>query len=282
MKVLTCTATRRRLQAYHDQELPIGEQIDVSAHLEWCDHCAAALGELQLLRNALRTASPGRAALTDDESISLQGMVINRVRAEANLSWSVRLRSMFDDMHMVYAGLGAGAATVACVMIMLSMMRFATSERSPGSNQNPVNPVVVDARMLLPRALDRNFMTLVDSRTTYSGDEAVYTLSAVVTREGRVVNLELHPVDKAAARPTKSETQAMKNMIEAISEARFEPARVSGIPVAMNMVWMVAYTTVRGTKDPMVIEMPSNPVARKRRVDLMNDSVLPKPERARV
>jgi hypothetical protein len=277
MKVLTCTATRRRLQAYHDQELPISEQIDVSAHLEWCDKCADALSELQLLRSALRSAAPGRSiALTEDESISLRAMVVNRIKAEENLSWSSRLRELFDDMHMVYAGLGAGAATVACLMVLLSMMRFATSERSPGSNQNPV---VVDARMLFPRALDRNFMALTDGGRSHSEDDAVYTLSAVVTREGRIVNLELHPVEKGAPKAGSVEAQAMKNMIAALSDARFEPARVSGLPVAVNMVWLVAYTTVRGVKEP--IELPALPMAKKRRADVNFDRLPLHAERAR-
>jgi hypothetical protein len=280
MKVLTCTATRRRLQAYHDQELPISDQVNVAAHLEWCDGCATALGELQMLRRALRTVAPGRVGLSEEESISLQAMVVSRAKAEANLSWSARLRELFDDMHMVYAGLGAGAATVACVMVLFSMMRFATSERSPGSNQNPVNPVVVDARTLFPRALDSNFMALTDGRA-HNEDEAVYTLSAVVTREGRVVNLELHPVDKDAPKAGSSEAQAMKNVLNAIADARFEPARVSGLPVAVNMVWLVAYTTVRGTKDP--IELPAIPMAKKRRADVSFEPLLlPRPEKARV
>lgn len=259
MKVLTCAATRRRLQQYHDHELAISEQIDVSAHLEWCDVCAAALIELQTLRVGLRGMAPGREALTYDEGVSLQAMVVNRVRAENNASWSVRVRSMFDDMHMVYAGMGAATATVACVMIMLSMMRFATSERSPGSNQNPV---VIDAQMLMPRALDSNLLTVAGNR---SDDEGVYTLSAVVTREGRVVNLELHS-ERDLVKEGSSEALAMKSLIDAISLARFEPARVSGLPVAVNMVWLVAHTTVRGTKDPL--DSSVVPATKKRRADL--------------
>lgn len=262
MRVLTCAATRRRLQAYHDQELPISEQIDVSAHLEWCDRCAESLTELRALRSVLRTAAPGRAALTHDEAVSLQAMVVNRARAEQTVSWPVRLREMFDDMHMVYAGLGASAATVACVMIMLSMMRFATSERSLGSNQNPV--VVDAASMLMPRALDSNLLSIAGTR---GEDEAVFTLSAVVTREGRVVNLELHAPNDDVVKAGSSEAIAMKSVIDAISLARFEPAKVSGLPVAVNMVWLVAHTTVRASKSP-VIDLPTVPVARKRRVDL--------------
>jgi Putative zinc-finger len=261
MRVLTCAATRRRLQAYHDQELPISEQIDVSAHLEWCDRCGDALTELRALRSGLRAAAPGRAALTHDEAVSLQAMVVSRARAERTVSWSVRIREMFDDMHMVYAGLGASAATVACVMVMLSMMRFATSERSLGSNQNPV--VVDAASMLMPKALDSNLLSIAGDR---GEDEAVFTLSAVVTREGRVVNLELH-AQNDDVKAGSSEAIAMKSVVDAISLARFEPARVLGLPVAVNMVWLVAHTTVRATKIP-IVDLPTVPVARKRRVDL--------------
>ena len=37
MKALSCGATRRRLQAFHDGELAFGEQIAVSAHIDWCE-----------------------------------------------------------------------------------------------------------------------------------------------------------------------------------------------------------------------------------------------------
>ena len=65
MKPLTCAATRRRLQAFHDRELPFGDQIAVSAHLEWCDRCAAALAELRVgAARRCRRCAPGRAALS--------------------------------------------------------------------------------------------------------------------------------------------------------------------------------------------------------------------------
>jgi len=263
MKVLTCAAARRRLQAYHDDELTIGEQIEMGAHLEWCDPCVQALADLQMVRSALRAVSPGRASLMHEEAVSLHSSIVTRVRAERTVSWSARVRSMFEDMHFVYAGLGAGAATVTCLMIMLSMMRFATSERSPGSNENPV---VIDANILLPRALDQMLMTAMANR---GSDEGMYTLSAIVTREGRVVNLEVHP-EKTDTGDTASAAidQIAKNLAGVVSQARFEPARVAGLPVAVSMVWMVAHTTVRASvKGPF--EVPSMmPAAKKRRVDL--------------
>ena len=60
MKVLSCTAARRRLQAYHDDELSVGQQIEVDAHLETCEECTAALEELAsaAVRAARRDSRP--------------------------------------------------------------------------------------------------------------------------------------------------------------------------------------------------------------------------------
>jgi hypothetical protein len=287
MKALTCAATRRRLQAYHDDELPISEQIAVGAHLEWCDGCSASATELRLLRMVLRTAMPGRPALTTSEDSGFGPAVLSRLRAEQTASFGASVRAIFDDMHLVYAGLGATAATIVCLVIMLTMMRFATiarpdslaatvrllaalsseSERhddAAGVVQNdvlPSVPVVVDARMLMPRAFDDAFF----SARQQAGEEALFTLSAVVTREGRLVNLELHPTGDTPA-VGSSEARALEGLRGAVSRARFEPARVGGLPVPapLNMVWMVTHTTVRGTK--AALDLPAAPAAKKRRV----------------
>jgi hypothetical protein len=259
MKVLSCAAARRRLQAYHDDELSVSQQIEIDAHLEGCDDCSSVLEEFRLLRSALRMATPGRVVLTSEERAGFQASVVNRVGAENTMSVSVRLRAMFEDMHFVYAGMGAAAATVACVTIMLSMMNFAALT-SPGFNQNPV---VVDARMLMPRVLDQQGG--FDAAT--GADDAAFTLSAVVTREGRLVNLELHDEGGQTPAAGSSEARAVESMLGAMAQARFEPARVAGLPIAVNMVWLVTHTTVRGTTLPM-IALPAVPTAKKRRVDL--------------
>ena len=45
MTPLSCDATDRLLQAFHDDELPVTEQIAVASHLEWCDRCATSLAD---------------------------------------------------------------------------------------------------------------------------------------------------------------------------------------------------------------------------------------------
>jgi len=269
MKVLSCAAARRRLQAYHDDELSVGKQIELDTHLEACAECRFALEELDDLRAALRTVTPGRVALTAEEHAGFHASVVNRVGAEQRMSMSVRLRSMFEDMHFVYAGLGAAGATVSCIAIMLSMMNFAALT-NPGFNQNPV---LVDARMLMnawpaapnpmPGMLDQGF----DGRTE-GNDDGAFTLSAVVTREGRLVNLELHSEEgQAPPKAGSSEARAVQTMLGAMAQARFEPARVAGLPIAVNMVWLVTHTTVRGTDGPRVLPAAA-PVAKKRRVEV--------------
>jgi hypothetical protein len=170
-------------------------------------------------------------------------------------------------MHFVYAGLGAAGATVSCIAVMLSMMNFAALT-NPGFNQNPV---VVDARMLMnawpaapnpmPGVLDQGF----DGRAE-PADDGAFTLSAVVTREGRLVNLEVHPENGQTPAAGSSQALAVQTMLGAMSQARFEPARVAGLPIAVNMVWLMTHTTVRGTEAPKAL--PAAPAAKKRRVEI--------------
>ena len=47
MKTLSCASSRRLLQAFHDGELAIGDQIAVGAHVEWCPRCARALADVR-------------------------------------------------------------------------------------------------------------------------------------------------------------------------------------------------------------------------------------------
>jgi anti-sigma factor RsiW len=252
------------LHAFHDRELPVSDQIAVGAHLEWCGECANQYAELRFVRAALRATAPGRSTLSREESSAFTAGIVSRLSAEYHQSFFVRVREMFDDMHLVYAGVGAAAATIVCVIIMLGMMRFATKERpdslaaivnllaTPGSN---ANPVALDARIQMPRALDAAF-----SAGSSAEEDAVFALAAVVTREGRIENLEMLRAN--GGRAGVEQARVVENLMDAISRARFEPAQREGLPVAVNMIWLVAHTTVRATKhqplDPVV------PVVKKR------------------
>ena len=285
MKPLTCAATRRRLQAYHDGELPVDKQIGVAAHLEWCEPCADALEDLRAVGELLREGLPGRTASTafsEEEAGVFPGVVVNRMTVEEGVSWRARLQLMFEDGHLVYAGAAAAVAALVCVVVMIAMMRFVNSTPhpdsiaalvdllTPGSNQNPVVP---RANVQMPKPLDAAF-SAVPEMPGFGGpgglwgpwvdDEAAFTLAGVVTREGRVANLKLVSDAEHEVVPGTDEAKAIANLLDAVSRARFEPASVAGLPVAVNMVWMVAHTTVRGR-----VRAPEPPVerpVRKRRI----------------
>jgi hypothetical protein len=255
MKVLTCSATRRRLEALHDGELPIGEQVSVNAHLDWCDGCAQILEELRAMRDAIRdSALPNRSVLSDEEEVGLRSAVVGRVKAEETLSLGAVVRSTFQDMHFVYAGISAAAAAMVCLALSAGLMRAGTMPpavlaalvkgvESPGSNRHPLQ---MGVRIQMPRALQNPFSMPPIGE---SGD-GVVALAAVVTREGRVASLELlRDQGMPWIAPGNDEATLVNEMLGVASETRFEPASVEGLPVAVNVVWIVARTTVRGTPE---------------------------------
>jgi hypothetical protein len=246
MTLFTCAAVRRRLAAYHDRELPIHDMISVEGHINDCPRCAGELRDLESVGDALRlAAAPGPA----DDWTGLAPGVISRMRAEENESWSARAGRMFEDLHLVWIGLASTAATFLCGAVVLGMMHFASPERKdslssvfavmaapPGSDLNPVS---FDIRMQapsLPITGGPVADTLVESRP--SEQDLVFALSAIVSREGRVSDVSVLTTDH--------DRQQVNEILDAIARGRLEPAQFGGTPVAVNLVWLVAQTTVRG------------------------------------
>lgn len=282
MKALTCAAARRRLHAFHDAELPVSDQIAVSDHLDWCDGCASAFEDLQLLRAAIRTTTRQRPEFSDEDQRGFQRNVISRLNAEQSTSLATRLDGMFDDMRLVYAGLGATMAAMACIMMMLNMMRFVKEDQRPDSlaaivsslasesNRDTVDgmglvvPVVVDARLLLPRSSGETFAADSDADVVFDNVDCEFALAGVVTREGRVENLELvHASSGQPLAPGTAEAKALRRFMTAVARGRYEPARVDGLPVAVNKVWLVANTTVHASKNNP-LDRPVSIAAKKR------------------
>ena len=252
MTSLACTAVLRQVQAYHDDELRVADQIAVATHIDGCARCREALTELEGLGDLLRAAAPGRVPLPCDEAANFTSTVVNRARVEDEASLLSSIRELFDDRRVVYSALGGATATLACLVIMLTMMRFAGNERTdslagmmnvlkePAVVSEPIviRPVVVDARVMMPRALD--------SFSDGGVDDAVLALSGVVTSEGRVSNVEINDGIGGVAMASM-DAKSLENLVDAVSRTRFEPVMKEGAPVAVNMVWFVAHTTVRGT-----------------------------------
>ncbi len=245
MTLLTCAAVRRRLAGYYDRELPVPELIAVEAHVKDCPPCSRQLRELQAIGDGLRlAAAPGPA----DDWTGLAPGVISRMRAEHNESWSARTGRLFEDLHLVWIGLASATATVLCGGVVLGMLHFASAERQdslgaviammaapPGSDLNPLSFNNVMRAPSLPTTGGVVIDTL-ESRA--SDEDLVFAVSAVVSREGRVSDVSVLT--------DGHDRQQVDEILNAISRGRLEPAQFAGSPVAVNLVWLVAQTTVRG------------------------------------
>jgi anti-sigma factor RsiW len=244
MTLLSCAAVRRRLAAFYDRELPVQELIAVEHHMAQCPPCARELRVLRSVGDALRIAS---APAPPDDWTGLQPSVISRMRAEAHESWAARAQRLFEDMHLVWIGLASTAATFICGAIVLSMLHFASPERHDslagviavmaaplGSDLNPAR---LDTGIRVPSVPGDGLMEATLTHAV-SDDDLVLPLSVIVTREGRVSGVSVLSNDH--------DQREVTSILDAISRARLEPAQFGGSPVAVNLVWLLAHTTVKG------------------------------------
>ena len=243
MTLFSCTGVRRRLQDFYDRELSIPDQIYIESHVVDCPSCASELRGIREVGDVLRLAS---APAPKDDWTGLQSGVISRMRAEAHESWTARTRRMFDDLHLVWIGLAATVAALVCGTIALTAVNLASPERDDslaamievisapsGSDLNPVR----SGRFLQVPSVPQGGPIQVMLAQPITHDELVLALSAVVTRDGRVsgvsvLNTESHPNE-------------LRPILRALSQGRFEPGRLGMSPVAVNLVWLLAHTTVK-------------------------------------
>lgn len=259
---MTCRAIRRRLAEYHDRELSVEEQIAVEAHLARCAECWREAEGLAAIGDGLRALAATTAQGWHRELAGLPSGVVSRLSAERHESLLSRFGRMFEDMHLVWAAGGATMATLACGVIIHGLLLTAARERPDslagvltalatlGANSNPA-PIA--ARMLMPRA-DADMVMPAAVVNHGFEDDAVVAFSAIVTREGTVSSLELlRSDDRYPDAALQRDSRELLEILDAASTARFEPARSQGVPVAVNMVWLLARTTVR-PKAPLAVE----------------------------
>jgi len=263
MKNLSCSATRRRLDAFHDRELPIAEEIAIAAHLDWCAECAGASAEIRSVAAALRTLAPGRLALSNEEAAGFNTTVVTRLKAEHDASLGTRVRLMFDDLHLLYVGVSATVAATVCLMVMMGMMRFATDSR-PDSLAAILNvmatPFGCDASTSeIPDAMvcRARWVQSFQRANETAEQDTVFTLDAVVIQEGQLANFA---VMRASRHETASDqAEAIGELLDSVSRARSytEPTEISG-----EFVRIVAEETVRATKPAIDLPLPpTKPVA---------------------
>jgi hypothetical protein len=246
MNVLTCAAVRKRLAAFHDDELGVQEAIAVQTHVGGCERCQSELKRFEAVSAALRlAAAPGPA----DDWTGLTPGVIGRMRAEANESWTARMGRMFDDMHLVWIALASTAATLVVSGIVLGMLQFASPERNdslrallavvsavPGSDLNPAG---IDGLAVQAPSVREDGAMYASLERSGQGAEQMLAFAAVVTRNGDIAAMQ--------ALGDSRGSRQVAALIHELSRGRLEPARYGTDPLAVSMVWVVEHVTVKPT-----------------------------------
>jgi len=255
MRYIGCETACELLDAFVDDELSVADQVIVEAHLRWCKTCSARVEDMSIIGAAVRVGSADgvrKAQLDDRTFAALQDDVMSRVSAERNQSFGVRFREVFEDMHLWWPALGACCAVLIC-LIGASTVLYATNEEHPDSlaalitkmsDRSGQDPLLLDNTVMIPRAIDGGPMLDIPD------DEAVVTLATVVSSEGEISEFALLQSERevVVARHDRSRHQReMANLLHQVKQSRFEPAQaLTGRKVAVNMVWMIARTTVKG------------------------------------
>jgi len=279
---LDCGAAQERLEAFIDGELAVNDQVALESHLRWCRVCAARVEDMQLIGTSLRVTSCAMRAAddADDSLTSVQSEVLTSIKTEREQSMWVQLCDMCSDLRFFWPAVGASLALLACLCVAAAVVSVTSDENpdslagmiqvlaNPGSDQNPMR---LDYAMAAPpRALNGAGLESVP------GDEAVFALAAVVTREGRVANYEVLSSERASIRrhDTAVQTGDVSSVVNAVKQSRFAPAQsIAGAPVAVNMVWVLARTTVKASAQASIEPAPVRLAPAPRPVD-----TTPKPD----
>jgi len=262
---MTCGQVLRRLAAFHDGELSIREQIAVEGHLLDCAACAAEAGQLQTIGEALRGRSAELSQVSFDDESGLKAGVISRMKAERDESVASRVGRLFEDLHFVYAGLGAAGATLACLLIMLGMMRFGAHER-PDSLAALVEVLAAPAEPAGGLSADGRTLVAPQEPSDDSGrrSDAVFALSAFVTHEGRIRNLDVIHSDGVPGSGQQAREEIL-NLMDSIMETQLQPVTPDGVGVFVgpgpSLAWRL-HVTVRG-KMPHVTPASAPHLSRK-------------------
>lgn len=265
-RYIGCETARDMLDAFLDEELAVDEQVMVESHLRWCRTCACRVEDMRLIGSSLRDGSFDQVAETDFDAVELiQSGVLLRVHAEQQQSLPVRLKELCSDMRLFWPALGATTALAICITGAFLVLSWSTEQRpeslaamisqsQPGSEGNPLLPnngvrsledglnQYVDENRLsggisIPRAVDDGGLSEgVQHAVGTSGDDAMFALQAIVTRDGRIANYQV-------LSEVGGTRQVDAILADAVRQSRFAPGQMpGGSKVAVNMVWLVFST----------------------------------------
>ena len=241
MNPLTCVAARRRLSAFLDGELEMPDQVALDGHLRRCRACSDELAALRDVGDMLRARCAVAAANCPADFDDLEADIRSRLDAEREESVSAQVSRAFEDIRLGLAALCSTCATMVSVLLVVGIFYFAPLSERPDSLAGMMEtlgaPAIgTDSRILSPRPFDSD--PIVDGFV--SEEDEVFALAAVVTRNGRIVSLEV-----LSQQLSEAERGRVNQLLDEMSRTRFEPARMGGTAVSVKTVLVLATTTVR-------------------------------------
>jgi len=243
MNRLSCTWVRRRASAFHDGELPVEEQIAVETHLRTCSACATEAREIEDVGEWVRMGSAAILGRADASLVHVQSDIVNRLRVEREESVPAVVSRAFEDMRMGFVAVGSTLATFVSILLMFGMLYFGPGTGRPDSlaalmETLGAQSVSAETEILMPRAAGSGSV----SDSVFNEGDAMLALSAVVTRGGRIQNLEAVLSEQSTA----ADREQVLRLLDQVSRARFEPARLGGSAVAVKTILVYTSTSVRG------------------------------------
>ena len=247
MLTVSCERVRAELSAFHDEEIPVADRIAIGDHLDICASCRLESSDLQAISKALHLASHSEDADWMPGLTRLQADILERWEAEESVSLTRTIRRLFDDPRRASASLSASVVASLC----LAFGAFVVAQ-SPIRHPESLKAVMTQSersRMAdiylplteLPRADPEAVMPAAVMNR--DGDEVAF--AALVTADGYLEELEYLGERSHGRRSPPATHDELSQLLNAAATARFEPARIAGLPVSFNVVWLVTHTTVR-------------------------------------
>ena len=255
-----CDHARTLLEGLIDGELSMADQLAVESHLRWCDTGALRVEDMRLIGASLRATSAARPADDVDEGALtvLTESLLVRVRTERAQSFASRVREMVTDSRLLWPALGATASVLLCVAAATSVLRASTIQEpdslaamisalgSPGSEMRPLRPA--DNGISFPRLSENDGMRASGTIEQIPEDDVIYAFRTVIGRDGSLSDTELLSGDDTPLADRRAVARALAQemaLLNAVNTTRFVPAQTPlGHAVAVDMVWLVAKTTV--------------------------------------
>lgn len=258
---LSCTYVRAELSAYHDEELSVPARIAISEHLADCPSCAVEAEDLHAMRDALRATGGAMHASWLPSLAGLQSEIVERLEVESAESFTSRARRLIEDPGHVWATAAAAVAGSVCILLMAVFGGGLIAHPASFAallNARTQDVEILPPSLIMPRA---NAEAIMPAAVMNQDDEeeSVSAFSALITPDGHITDLELLAQESWKLAAGAHATNPLPDLLAAVATARFEPARVDGAPVALNVVWLITHQTVRGSMPPPRIPAKTHP-----------------------